>query len=107
MGDILDDEGYEVFTFCSGTAALAEIERLQPHVVILDWLLNGEQVGVQVLQALRRNPRTAQVPVVVCTGAIEAAPQLQQFGADSVSLILKPFALDDLLTAVASALQAV
>ena len=103
--DLLEDEGYRVTTQPDVGDGLEEIERLEPDVLVLDYKLARKDAGWSLLQALRINPRTAKVPVVLCTGAVAEvaalAPDLAELG---VRVVLKPFDLDHLLGEVEAAL---
>lgn len=56
--------GYSVVTAADGEQALLLARRQAPDIVLLDMLL-PKLGGEQVLQALKQDPRTRQVPVIV------------------------------------------
>ncbi len=64
---VLDDHGYEVAGAGDSAAALAELDRFLPDVVIVDVLLPGRS-GLDLLVTLRRSPRWSATPLVVVTG---------------------------------------
>lgn len=103
--ELLEEEGYRVsldaFVGDVGTK-LREVERCQPDLIILDFIIGGEGTGWQFLQALRMNRRTTHIPVIVCTAAVDQIRQLQgQFDSLGVGVVLKPFDIDHLLAEVA------
>lgn len=103
--EILTDEGHEVVLYSYGIQDLAEVERVQPDLIILDHLIGGEAVGWQMLQKLKMRRSTANIPVIVCTAAVKAVQEMEGFmKAKNVGLVLKPFDIDDLLLAVSQAL---
>lgn len=103
--EILTDEGYEVFLYSYGIQDLAEVERVQPDLIILDHLIGGEAVGWQMLQKLKMRRSTATIPVIVCTAAVKAVQEMEGYmKAKNVGLVLKPFDIDDLLLAIRQAL---
>jgi threonine synthase len=64
---ILNAHGeYEISEAASGREALAVVERRQPDLMILDLMMPGMD-GFAVLDALRLQPSTAAMPVVVVT----------------------------------------
>ena len=64
---ILNAHGeYEIGEAASGREALAIVERRQPDLMILDLMMPGMD-GFAVLDALRQQPSTAAMPVVVVT----------------------------------------
>jgi DNA-binding response OmpR family regulator len=104
--EILTDEGYEVFLYSYGIQDLAEVERVNPDLIILDHLIGGEAVGWQMLQKLKLRRSTASIPVIVCTAAVKAIQEMEGYmKSKNVGLVLKPFDIDDLLRAIKLALQ--
>ena len=69
--DDLSDEGFDVISAHNGLEALAEIYREQPDVVLLD-LMMPVLNGYEVLQELRRNPKTKSLPVIMLTAVSPA-----------------------------------
>jgi DNA-binding response OmpR family regulator len=104
--EILTDEGYEVFLYSYGIQDLAEVERINPDLIILDHMIGGEPVGWQMLQKLKLRRATASIPVVVCTAAVKAVQEMEGYmKSKNVGLVLKPFDIDDLLAAIKQALK--
>jgi CheY-like chemotaxis protein len=107
--ELLEEEGYRVsldtFSDFDLGARFADIKRLMPDALILDLIVGSELLGWQLLQMLKLDRETARIPVVVCTAAArqaeELGPHLRTLG---VAVILKPFDIDALLSAVAQAL---
>jgi CheY-like chemotaxis protein len=73
--------GYEVLAAADGQSALAAAEKQKPDLILLDMLL-PKIAGPDVLKALKRNPATARIAVVVLSGlSPRNASRLQQDGA--------------------------
>jgi CheY-like chemotaxis protein len=64
---ILSKAGYTVIWAGDGEEALRQIYVERPHLVLLDMML-PKVSGPDVLRALKRDPLTASIPVVVLTG---------------------------------------
>jgi two-component system alkaline phosphatase synthesis response regulator PhoP len=62
----LERAGYEVITASDGKEALEKVELEKPDLVVLDYSLPGMD-GFEVLQSLRNNPTTRELPVVMLT----------------------------------------
>lgn len=92
----LEDEGYAVLHAVDGEA-LAVARRAQPTLILLDMQMPGMD-GVTVSRALRRDPRTAHIPIVVMTA--QHAPEHMAVQAQADDLLPKPFDLTDLYTTV-------
>ena len=70
---VLGPEGYTVLRAASGPEALQLARQEQPALVILDLLMPGMD-GFDVVEALRADPVTEQIPIVILTSkSIEAA----------------------------------
>ncbi len=76
-----------------GQQALRLAEELSPQVITLDVMMPSQD-GWEILQQLRRSPRTAHIPVIICSVLNE--PELaQSMGASGY--ITKPVSQADLL----------
>lgn len=65
---LLDEHGqYRIFAASNGVEGVSMVARRRPDLVILD-LRMPEMDGFEVLQELRSNPETANIPVLVVTG---------------------------------------
>jgi len=79
IGAVLRPEGYRVVSASDGEEGLALIRRERPGLVILD-LLMPETDGFTVLERLRADPATTDIPVIVFTAKTltkEEAARLQ------------------------------
>lgn len=73
--------GYEVSTAADGEDALHIAREKRPDLILLDMLL-PKMPGPEVLKALKKDPATAGIAVVVLTGLSQKnAARLQQDGA--------------------------
>jgi CheY-like chemotaxis protein len=73
--------GYEVCTAIDGQEALTMAQERHPDLILLDMLLPG-MTGPDVLKALKKNPATAKIAVVVLTGLSQKnADRLRNDGA--------------------------
>lgn len=103
--EILCDEGYEVILYSYATHDIAEIERHHPDLIILDYIFGTEKLGWQLLQKLKMRHDTASIPIIICTAAIREVREIEGFLlAKGVTVVPKPFDIDDLLLAVKNAL---
>jgi twitching motility two-component system response regulator PilH len=90
LGKMLGQDGYAVLKAEDGEQALAMAREERPDLVFLDIVLPGMS-GFAVLRALRHDPVTRDIPVVMISGNIQATEQfyVQRFGADD--FLKKPF----------------
>jgi CheY-like chemotaxis protein len=103
---ILEAEGYEVCVSPVIFEDLADIEHQHPDLIILDYFMEKERGGWQMLQQLKMNQPTACLPILICTAAVndvyKRRDYLEHIG---VRVLFKPFDIDDLLQQVQHALQ--
>lgn len=99
--EILEDDGYRVSLSAFAIHNLEPIIEMAPDLVILDFLMGGEELGWQLLQKMKMDRRTADIPVIVCTAALSLVRELEaHLRSKNVGIVLKPFDIDDLLAEV-------
>jgi PAS domain S-box-containing protein len=96
---ILTGAGYEVDAVNDGRQALDAIRSNAPDLLVSDVMMPGLD-GLQLVAALRADPRTASVPVLLLSARAgqEASIEGLQAGADDY--MVKPFAAAELLARV-------
>ena len=100
----LEKEGFETLKAFDGEKALDTIRRKTPQLVILDLMLPGIQ-GLEVCRAIRRDPSTALIPVIMLTAKGDEVDKIVglEMGADDY--ITKPFSVKELLARVKAVLR--
>ncbi|MBI4317416.1 MAG: response regulator [Chloroflexi bacterium] len=98
--DILEKEGYEVVCCVGSLRAHETIKETRPDLILLDIMMPGRS-GWELLDILRLDPDTANIPVIVTTGVRAATARLRTQAYD---LLKKPFDVDDLLAKVEKAI---
>lgn len=97
---LLRDEDFDVKVALLGTGALELIRTTMPDLVILDIRL-PDVSGWDILQALKLDPETSSIPVLVCSAAVQELRTLDaQLARIGVDVLVKPFAIDTLLDKV-------
>lgn len=91
---VLAAAGYEVAVGADGVSALKLAQDL-PDVIVLDMNL-PDVSGVAVCRAIRTNPATQDIPIVVLTGAEDARTSIASFQAGADDFVRKPF-VDEVL----------
>jgi DNA-binding response OmpR family regulator len=92
----LEMEGYTVETVYDGEAALEAIHRTEPDFVLLDVMM-PKMNGLDVLQALKADPATADIPVIMLTAKAGDDDVWAGWSAGASYYLTKPFDLDELL----------
>jgi two-component system alkaline phosphatase synthesis response regulator PhoP len=96
--------GYRVSTVSSGEDAIRVARSKLPSLVVLDLMLPGVD-GLEVCNTLKRDPRTANIPVVMLTARGEEADIVTglELGADDY--ITKPFSPRVMLARIRAVLR--
>jgi len=66
LGATLEQSGYEVKSAFDGQSGLALIKQFKPAMVLLDLILPKKD-GFEVLQEIKNDPETKDIPVIVLT----------------------------------------
>ena len=90
---VLIKEGYQVTSAASGPEGIALARRLQPDAITLDVMMAGMD-GWAVLTALKADPLTAEIPVVMVTVVDE---RNLGFALGAADYLIKPIEWDRLL----------
>lgn len=103
VGAILEP-AYRVSTACDGNEAITLAQRDRPDVVVTDVLMPGMD-GRSLVRALRRDPRTEDIPVVFLT-ILESDEDLSAgLGMGANDYLAKPFRPAELRARVGSLLR--
>ncbi len=96
---VLEEEGgYRVTTAESTFEEVADVESLQPQLILLDFLLQGRQTGWNFLQKLRLHRPTKDIPIVICTAALSDVKEQESILIQKgIPILYKPFDVDELL----------
>lgn len=103
IGHILMDD-YDVLVATSGEEALLCAEQEFPDLIVLD-IQMPEMDGYAVIQALRRRPATAAIPVIMISADATEATKNDVLRAGALAFIPKPCEREELLARVAAALN--
>jgi CheY-like chemotaxis protein len=105
LGKMLSVQGYAVSHVGDGQRAIELAICERPALIFLDIVMPGMN-GFGVLRALRHDPLTAHIPIVMISGNAQATEQfyVQRFGADD--FMKKPFGRDEVCRRIARLVQA-
>ncbi len=101
----LHREGYETEAVYSGQDALDFLSGSGVDLILLD-IMMADFNGFQVLRALRANPSTATIPVILLTARVDTISQKTGLDAGAVDYLTKPITPDLLVSRVRDVLAA-
>jgi DNA-binding response OmpR family regulator len=99
LSTMLSDAGYKVRKAINGSLALRAIEVAKPDLILLD-IRMPEMDGYEVCQRVKRNPKTADIPVIFLSALDEVSDKVRAFEVGGVDYITKPFELQEVLARV-------
>jgi DNA-binding response OmpR family regulator len=99
---LLTRDGFRVSAVAEGGAALENMRADRPDLVILDHMLPGMS-GLEILTALRANPETRDMPVMMLTARGRDRDMAESAGADR--FMTKPFSNAEILAEVRAMLS--
>ena len=95
----LERQGYQVVTANDGKEALQKVADENPDLVVLDVMMPYMD-GFEVLQNLRRNPSTRDIPVIMLTAKAQDADVFKGWQSGVDCYLTKPFNPMELLSFV-------
>jgi CheY-like chemotaxis protein len=95
----LDEPDYRLLEASDGAQALELAKAELPDLVILDWMMPRIS-GIQVLQALREDPRTTALPVIMLTAKAQRVDRNGAVGLGVRGYLIKPFSPLELIQLV-------
>lgn len=100
----LANAGFSTMAAADGAAGLvAATSGSVPDLILLDWMM-PKMSGIEVCRALRDNPLTDRVPIIMLTANAEEAEVELGFAVGVDDFIAKPFSPREMLSRVQAVL---
>ncbi|HOX34851.1 MAG TPA: response regulator [Methanoregulaceae archaeon] len=87
--------GFEPLTYMEGPAALAEVQRSPPSLILLDVMMTPMN-GWEFLERLRASPATKNLPVLLFTAHPSVESKVAGMNDPNLGILLKPVTLPEL-----------
>lgn len=100
----LQSTGYEAKGFEDGISFLKELKNQKPELVVLDVMLPGID-GITLLQKLKEDPETREIPVVMATAKGAEYDKIQGLDLGADYYLTKPFGVMEFVSCVKAVLQ--
>ena len=104
LQQLLTMTGYEVITASSGPEALVKVPKDRPDLILLDVVMPGMS-GYEVCRAIRQDPATALLPIVMVTALDPIEERVNGIEAGADDFLSKPINQAELLARVRSLLR--
>ena len=100
----LQSTGYEAKGFEDGTSFLREVKNQKAELVVLDVMLPGID-GITLLQKLKEDPETREIPVVMATAKGAEYDKIQGLDLGADYYLTKPFGVMEFVSCVKAVLR--
>ncbi len=95
----LNQQGFGVESAGDGQQALDKVAADPPELILLDIMMPGLS-GLDVLENLRSNGATVQIPVIMLTAKAQEDDVARGFSLGADDYIIKPFSLKELMSRI-------
>ena len=96
---VLEAAGFRVESATNGEDGIAKARSLTPDLILLDIMMPGID-GWETLTRLKRDPGTANIPVIIFTAREHARGHLKSAEMGAADYFRKPFEPDELIELV-------
>ena len=86
----LERQGYEVITAYNGVECLEKVKEDRPDLIVLDVMM-PEMTGFEVLETLKKDPETENIPVIMLTARAQDSDVLRGWQSGGECYLTKPF----------------
>ncbi len=100
----LQNSGYRVQGFETGSALFSALKKESAELIILDIMLPGES-GLEILKRLRINQETKKIPIIMVTAKSSEIDKVKGLDMGADDYITKPFGIMELVSRVKALLR--
>jgi len=104
LTDALDLYGFQTLTAATGAEGLEQVIAHEPACVVVDIRMPGIN-GYQFVRALRGDPSTAAIPIVILSALAQEHEQLAGMLTGADAYLLKPVGISELVTVITEAIS--
>lgn len=99
LSELLGRRGYEVRTAENGDEAIRRLAEDKPDLILMDVVMPGQN-GFQLTRSITRDPRFADVPVIMCTSKSQETDKLWGMRQGARDYVVKPVNADELVAKI-------
>lgn len=100
----VEKEGYTATCIHDGKLGLERAAADLPDLILLDLMLPG-LLGTEVCKALRKDPRTSQIPIIMITAKGDEIDRVVGFEVGADDYIVKPFSMREVALRVKAVMR--
>lgn len=91
---------FDVFVIHEGEKAYHRLKKESPNLIILDIRMDSPQRGWSILDLLRLDPQTKDIPVIICTATTLNEDKINWLKKHNIQSLNKPFEIQDLVNII-------
>jgi twitching motility two-component system response regulator PilH len=99
LSELLGKRGYAVRTAENGEEAMRRLGEDTPDLILMDVEIPGQN-GYQLTRSITRDPRFANVPVIICTSKKQETDKVWGMRQGARDYIVKPVDADELVAKI-------
>jgi twitching motility two-component system response regulator PilH len=99
LSDMLTKRGFSVRTAEGGDEALRRLSEDKPDLILMDVVMPGAN-GFQLTRAITRDPRYADIPVIMCTSKNQETDRVWGMRQGAKDYVVKPVNADELMAKI-------
>ena len=99
LSELLAKHGYTVRMAHNGDEAMRRLSEETPDLILMDVVMPGQN-GFQLTRAITRDPRFANVPVIICTSQNQETDKVWGMRQGARDYIVKPVNADELVAKI-------
>ncbi len=99
LSELLRRKGYEVRTAENGDEAMRRLADDKPDLILMDVVMPGQN-GFQLTRAITRDPRFADVPIIMCTSKGLETDKVWGMRQGARDYVVKPVDADELIAKI-------
>ena len=89
LSEMLKKAGYGVSTAENADEALRRLEQAKPDLILMDVVMPGQN-GFQLTRSISRDPRYADVPIIMCTSKNQETDRVWGMRQGAKAYVTKP-----------------
>jgi twitching motility two-component system response regulator PilH len=99
LSELLEKRGYKIRTAEDAEEAMRRLGEETPDLILMDVVMPGQN-GFQLTRAITRDPRFADVPVIMCTSKNQETDKVWGMRQGARDYIVKPVNADELVAKI-------
>jgi CheY-like chemotaxis protein len=96
--------GYQCLMAHNGPSGIQTAQKHRPDIILLDIMMPGMD-GFEVSRQLKENPELVHIPIIFVSAKVQENARREAFAAGGKFFLSKPYEGDNLIAAIAAALD--